>query len=83
MLTAHQRTRLHRQEFLDTDAAVYATQPQPAESSTEVGADDLACARGIVIAVPAALAAWAVIAAGAVTFKFWPQIAAFVGFGPV
>lgn len=29
MLTAHQRTRLHRQEFLDTDTAVYATQPGP------------------------------------------------------
>lgn len=58
------------------------TQPQPAEAATEVGSDDLGCARGIVIAFPAALLAWAVIAAGAVAFKFWPQIAAFLGFGP-
>ena len=53
----------------------------PAEAATEVGADDDA-ARGFVIALPAALLAWAVIAAGAVAFKFWPQIAAFLGFGP-
>lgn len=58
-------------------------QPQPAEASTELGADDsLACARGVVIAVPASLLAWAVISAGAVTVKFWPQIAAFLGLGP-
>ena len=29
MLTAHQRTRLHRQEFLDTAADVHETQPGP------------------------------------------------------
>ena len=55
------------------------TQPQPAEASTEVGSDDLDAARGIVFAIPAALLAWAVIAAGAVAFKYWPQIAALFG----
>ncbi len=29
MPTMHNRSRLHRQEFLDTDTAVYATQPGP------------------------------------------------------
>lgn len=65
-----------------TGANAGVQQPRPAEASTEVGADDLGCARGIVIAIPAALLAWAVIAAGAITVKFWPQIAAFLGLGP-
>ena len=50
---------------------------QPAEAATEVGQeDDLDCARGIVYAIPAALVAWAAIAACAVAWKFWPQIVA-------
>ena len=46
---------------------------QPAEAATEVGQeDDLGCARGVVYAIPAALLAWAAIAAAAVAWKFWP-----------
>ncbi len=59
-----------------TGSTAGVEQPQPAEASTDIGADDGDAVRGFVIALPAALVAWAVIAAGAVTFKFWPQIAA-------
>ena len=66
-LTPEEVQKYHRmyftQEWRDT-------QPEPAEAATEVGAD-LDAARGIVIAIPAALLAWAVIAAGAVAAKIW------------
>lgn len=73
--------RLLTADELHTYSKQPARQMQPAEAATEIGADDNA-ARGFVIALPAALLAWALIAAGAVTFKFWPQIAAFVGIAP-
>jgi hypothetical protein len=66
-LTPDEVQKYHRmyftQEWRDT-------QPMPAEAPTEVGAD-LDPARGIVIAIPVALLAWAGIAACAVAAKFW------------
>ncbi len=72
--------RVHARQLTAEQLRAYSQTParelQPAEAATEVGADDGDAARGFVIALPAALVAWAVIAAGAVTWKFWPQIAA-------
>ena len=62
MLTAYQRARYPRQRGPWADT-------MPAEAAPEVD-DGLDAARGVIIAVPAALRAWALIALCAVAGRF-------------
>ena len=65
-----------RTDGVDIDAIHRRTgygHPRAAEAATDVGQeDDLGAARGVVLCIPAVLLAWALIAAAAVTWKFWP-----------
>ena len=60
-MTTMYRRALMREPWADT---------MPAEAAPEID-DSLDAARGVIIAVPAALLAWALIALCAVAWRFW------------